>query len=350
MKTYHQVLLEDARDLSRIADDSVELVVTSPPYPMIEMWDAMFAGMNPTIAAALSAGDGSRAFELMHQELDEVWAECFRVLRPGCIACVNIGDAVRTVADDFQLYANHARVVSSMCRAGFSPLPDVLWRKQTNAPNKFMGSGMLPAGAYVTYEHEYVLIFRKGGRRAFTSAADRRNRRASAFFWEERNAWFSDVWTDLKGTTQELADQAARERRAAYPLELAFRLICMHSVYGDTVLDPFLGTGTTIAAAVAAGRNSIGVEIDDGLRRAIWNAVEKAVPAGADRVASRLGAHRAFVRKRTEAGGTWKHHNAHHGFPVTTAQETDIVLHRPARLRAPISGRFEVEYEAAGVC
>ena len=124
-----------------------------------------------------------------------------------------------------------------------------------------MGSGMLPAGAYVTLEHEYVLIFRKDTKREFSSDAEKSARMRSAFFWEERNKWFSDVW-DFKGTVQGLNHCDLRSRSAAYPLELAYRLINMYSLYEDTVLDPFLGTGTTTLASIACGRNSIGFEID----------------------------------------------------------------------------------------
>jgi DNA modification methylase len=258
VRTEHRILFTDSRDLRSVQDNSVDLVVTSPPYPMIEMWDSTFSGLNPLIADTLDANDGPSAFELMHRELDKVWEHCHRILRPGSIACINIGDAVRTIGGDFRIYSNHARVLSAMSTIGFHALPDILWRKQTNAPNKFMGSGMLPAGAYVTYEHEYILIFRKGSKRQFATEEDKARRRASSFFWEERNVWFSDVWTDLKGANQELCDQSARTRSGAYPFELAFRLICMYSLYGDLVFDPFLGTGTTTAAAIAARRNSLG--------------------------------------------------------------------------------------------
>ena len=137
-----------------------------------------------------------------------------------------------------------------------------------------MGSGMLPAGAYVTLEHEYILILRKGGKREFKKESDKQNRRESALFWEERNLWFSDIWFDIKGTpqtlgAQNLGDKTARKRSGAYPFELAHRLINMYSVKGDRVLDPFLGTGTTMAAAMAAGRNSVGYEMDASLGPAI---------------------------------------------------------------------------------
>ena len=216
-----------------------------------------------------------------------------------------------------------------MSRMGFSVLPDILWRKQTNAPNKFMGSGMLPPGAYVTYEHEYVLIFRKGANRVFRAPEEKENRNRSAFFWEERNVWFSDVWTDLKGTIQELASPEARGRSGAYPFELAYRLVNMFSVASDTVLDPFLGTGTTMAAAIASGRNSLGVELDAGLADSIRQTVQGAVAFGNERIARRLSAHRAFVEERAASGRPLKHQNRHYGFPVMTRQEMELVLLRP---------------------
>ena len=184
------------------------------------------------------------------------------MLKNGRFACINIGDATRKVKDDFCLYPNHARVLTHLLKIGFSALPDILWRKQANTPNKFMGSGMLPAGAYVTLEHEYILIVRKGSKREFKTEAEKENRRESALFWEERNAWYSDVWSDIKGTEQKLSKAISRSRSGAFPFDLAYRLINMYAVKGDTVLDPFLGTGTTVTAAITSGRNSIGVEID----------------------------------------------------------------------------------------
>ena len=101
----------------------------------------------------------------------------FRVLKNGRFACINIGDATRKIRDDFCLYPNHARILNYLLDIGFSALPDILWRKQANAPNKFMGSGMLPAGAYVTLEHEYILIVRKGSKREFKTEDEKENRR-----------------------------------------------------------------------------------------------------------------------------------------------------------------------------
>jgi DNA modification methylase len=312
---------------------------------MIQMWDATFTAMNPAIGDALSEEQGAKAVELMHCELDRVWQECVRALKPGGTLCINVGDAVRTIADDFQMYSNHARVISAMGRLGMAQLPDILWRKPTNAPNKFMGSGTLPVGAYVTYEHEYILIFRKGKRRTFTED-EKPNRRASAFFWEERNKWFSDIWEDLQGSTQGLADPTARQRSGAYPFELAYRLICMHSTYGDTVLDPFLGTGTTMTAAIAAGRNSIGVELNEGLRETIAASVAAAVTLGANRVMTRFCEHKRFIDARLQMEQAIKHKSRQYGFPVITSQEIDIVLFLPCSQSTPSADTWKIEYES----
>lgn len=331
MKTTHTLHVGDARRMSLIANDSVHLVVTSPPYPMVTMWDGIFAEMAPTVAVNLAAEHGIMAFEAMHSALDAVWAECHRVLAPGGFACINIGDATRSLGGEFCLYPNHARILMALVRLGFTPLPDILWRKPTNAPNKFMGSGMLPAGAYVTYEHEYILIVRKGGKRIF-SESESAIRARSALFWEERNVWFSDVWADLPGSRQRLGKEGLRERSAAFPLELPYRLVHMYSVQGDTVLDPFVGTGTTMAAALAAGRSSVGHEFAADFRPLVIESLDRAVGEGQARVAARLAAHAEFVSRREAVGKPFKHRSQHYGFPVITRQEVEMCLPVPGRL------------------
>lgn len=329
MQTTHRIIFGDARRLEAIGDAAVALVVTSPPYPMIEMWDETFSRQDGEIAAALKRKEGGRAFERMHRLLDDAWDEIHRVLMPGGLACINIGDATRTVNDHFQLYANHARILSKCLDIGFSNLPAIIWRKQTNAPNKFMGSGTLPAGAYVTLEHEFILVLRKGNRREFRTAEEKLNRARSALFWEERNTWFSDVWFDLKGANQDLIHKDARRRSAAFPFELAYRLVNMFSVRGDTVLDPFLGTGTTLLAAMASNRNSIGVEIDAGLKDVILDlATRNAVETCNSRIRERLSSHLAFVKERRRAKGAdaFKHTNEHFGFPVVTKPEVRMLV------------------------
>ena len=326
MQTTAKLICGPAQSMAGISDESVDLIVTSPPYPLVEMWDEIFALQDGRIGEQLSRGNGRDAFALMHELLDAVWLECNRVMKPGGIACINIGDATRTLDGDFQLYSNHSRILSNFLGQGFAALPDILWRKQTNAPNKFMGSGMLPVGAYVTYEHEYILVLRKGRRRTFTTAAEKAKRRESAFFWEERNVWFSDVWLDVKGTSQGLVDAPTRERSAAFPFELAYRLICMFSVKEDWVLDPFAGTGTTLAAALTAGRNSVGVEIDETLVPVAQNLLRSTPPVANEYNHARLARHAEWATARTAESGPLKYANRHYGFPVMTAQEQDLLL------------------------
>ena len=344
MKTVHRTHFKDSRNMREIDSASVELVVTSPPYPMIEMWDEVFGAHDSAIRKALKTNDGQTAFALMHRVLDTVWKEIHRILKPGGLVCINIGDAARTIRGSFMLYPNHARILTRLLDLGFTPLPAILWRKQTNAPNKFMGSGMLPAGAYVTLEHEHILVVRKGAKRQFATADEKRRRRQSAIFWEERNAWFSDVWLELKGTRQNLRKEAGRRRSGAYPFELAYRLISMFSVKGDTVLDPFLGTGTTLNAAAAAGRNSIGYEIEPGFRRDISSKARGMISPAGQRIRARIDDHLAFVNRCRETGRELKHLNRNYHFPVVTGQETELLLDLPEAVSPAEPDGFHVSY------
>jgi len=344
MITRHQICFQDSRSMEALASDSVDLVVTSPPYPMIEMWDAMFVDQNPEIANVLNKGDGPVAFELMHRQLDAVWQEVWRVLKQGGIACINVGDATRTINSRFRLYSNHARILNQFLKLEFEALPAIIWRKQTNAPNKFMGSGMLPPSAYATLEHEYILILRKGPKREFTLDADKQNRRQSAFFWEERNAWFSDVWMDVKGTAQHLGDRAARLRSAAFPFEVPYRLINMFSVKGDVVVDPFLGIGTTMWAAMTAGRNCVGYEIEKRLRNEIYGIADSMVGYANQRIDRRIQTHVDYIKQNQRPKGGFNYKNVYYNFPVKTRQETQILLSPLMTIQTMGKNSFKVAY------
>lgn len=343
MPTHHQVYYSSSHKMEEIASASVALVVTSPPYPMIEMWDKIFAVQNAQIASALETQDGPQAFSLMHAELFKVWREIERILLPGGIACINIGDATRTINKVFHLFPNHAQIIQQFHELGFQSLPEILWRKQTNAPNKFMGSGMYPPGAYVTLEHEYILIFRKGDKRVFQSESEKQLRRESAYFWEERNQWFSDVW-DFKGITQNLGFTQSRDRSGAFPFELAFRLINMFSIKGDMVVDPFLGLGTTILAAMASERNSLGYEIDQTLEEVITpNLLENKAYLQAY-IDNRLHAHTLFVHDRESKKGPLKYKNEGLSCPIMTQQEKMLVIRQIQGIEHVSPHRFKVNY------
>ncbi|MBI4392844.1 MAG: site-specific DNA-methyltransferase [Euryarchaeota archaeon] len=254
----------DSRDMSALASDSVQLVATSPPYPYIEMWDAQMENMLGLAPGAIGEKPGH--FDAAHRLLGEVWRECLRVLTPGGILAVNIGDATRTVAGEFRCFQNHARVIEECESMGFHSLVPILWKKPTNKPNSFLGSGFYPTNCYVTLDCEYILLFRKGGKRAF--APKDPLRLASQFSKPERDAWFSQVWA-IKGARQ--------EGMAVFPEEIPERLVRMFSVLGDAVLDPFAGSGSTLAVARRLGRKAIGYEVNEALRATI----EGKVPLGA---------------------------------------------------------------------
>ena len=344
MKTEHKTIFADSRRMQGLSDESVDLMVTSPPYPMIEMWDDLFSEQSSLVKKQLKKKDGSGAYESMHKILDATWKEAYRVLKPGGFACINIGDATRSINGNFALYTNHARILKFTQELGFSSLPCILWRKQTNAPNKFMGSGMLPAGAYVTLEHEYILILRKGSKREFKQETDKKNRRASALFWEERNLWFSDIWFDIKGSQQALNDKDTRKRSAAYPFELAYRLINMYSVKGDLVLDPYLGMGTTTSAAIASGRNSVGYEIENTLQDANSRSKNAIIEISQQIISQRLVNHLAFVFQRIKSKGKLKYDNVHYGFPIMTAQEKELLINEPLNIKTIEENLSIVDY------
>ena len=344
IKTTHKIVYDDSREMKDIKSESIDLVITSPPYPMIEMWDEMFSKQNPDIGKALKENNGNLAFELMHKELNKVWKEVYRVLKIGGIACINIGDATRSLNKKFQMYPNHARVLNACLNLGFHALPSILWVKETNKPNKFMGSGVLPVGAYVTLEHEHILILRKGDKREFRKTEEKLNRQKSAFFWEERNIWFSDIWKDINGVFQKLNHNKVRERSGAYPIELTYRLINMFSVQGDTILDPFLGTGTTTLGAIASARNSIGYEIDENFKEIIEERIKEIKGMVNTYIEERIEKHKEFMKKRAELKGEHKYWNKNYNFPVVTRQEREILIPKLKEIQKVEENLFEAEY------
>ena len=253
--------------MKALPDESVPLVVTSPPYPMVALWDSFFAEQS------------ARTYDEMHAFLAQVWAEVARVLIPGGIACVNIGDATRTKDGVFRLYPNHSRVIETFEKLGLVTLPYILWKKPTTKPHykgkgAFLGSGFLPPNAYVTLDMEYILIFRKGGLRTFQPKDPQRYK--SKFTKSERDKLFSQVWT-VTGARQSL--DGLDRRLAAFPEEIPRRLIRMFSILGDLVLDPFLGSGTSLKVAIDLGRRFVGYEtleeLAEVIRRRIGSASQK---------------------------------------------------------------------------
>ncbi len=244
----YRVVIGDSRRMIEAADESVHLVVTSPPYPMVAIWDDFFTDVSAS------------SYDAMHEYLNQTWREVERVLVPGGIACINIGDATRTRDGIFHLYPNHSRIIENFEKLGFVTLPYILWKKPTTKPHykgkgAFLGSGFLPPNAYVTLDMEYILIFRKGPPRSFPPKDP--DRYKSRFTKRERDEWFSQVWK-VPGVRQNV--DGLERRVAAFPEEIPRRLIRMFSVLGDLVLDPFLGSGTSLKAAMELSRRFVGYE------------------------------------------------------------------------------------------
>lgn len=244
----YRVIIGDSRRMHEVGNESVHLTVTSPPYPMVGIWDDFFAEASAS------------SYDAMHEYLNQTWREVQRTLVPGGIACINIGDATRTRDGVFHLYPNHSRIIENFEKLGFVTLPYLLWKKPTNRPHykgkgAFLGSGFLPPNAYVTLDMEYILLFRKGPPRSFPPKDPRRY--DSKFTKKERDEWFSQVWK-VPGARQDL--EGLERRVAAFPEEIPRRLIRMFSIVGDTVLDPFLGSGTTLKVAMDLDRKFVGYE------------------------------------------------------------------------------------------
>ena len=244
----YRVVIGDSREMAEVNDGSIHLIVTSPPYPMVAIWDDFFTEVSAS------------TYDAMHEYLNQVWREVERVLVPGGIACINIGDATRTRDGLFHLYPNHSRIIENFEKLSFVTLPYILWKKPTTKPHykgkgAFLGSGFLPPNAYVTLDMEYILIFRKGPPRSFPPKDP--DRYKSRFTKRERDEWFSQVWK-VQGVRQSV--DGLERRVAAFPEEIPRRLIRMFSVLGDLVLDPFLGSGTSLKAAMELGRRFVGYE------------------------------------------------------------------------------------------
>ncbi|MHA1630220.1 MAG: DNA-methyltransferase [Candidatus Heimdallarchaeota archaeon] len=272
IKTTSKIIIGDSTTMKEIGENEIHLMITSPPYPMIKMWDNIFRSAIPEVKVLEQQmeeeTDKSKRekyvyeiYNLFHKYLENVWKETYRVLVDGGIACINIGDATRKINGIFRLFPNHSKIIEICEKIGFITLPYIIWKKPTNKPNAFLGSGFLPTNGYITLDVEYILIFRKNGPRKFPPKDQLRY--ASKFTKKERDVWFSQTW-NIRGEKQNHSEFI--RRTAAFPEEIPRRLIRMFSIIGDTVLDPFLGTGTTAKMAMELQRNFIGYEIDEKLK------------------------------------------------------------------------------------
>lgn len=278
--TTHKVIFGNSQQMPEITDSTIHLVLTSPPYPMIQMWDQSFAEIDPKIAELIKRFGPNcpnavvtQIYDLMHENLAYVWKEIYRVLIEGGIVCINIGDATRNINSNFRLFPNHSRIIEHMEKIGFTTLPYLLWKKPTTKPKykgkgAFLGSGFLPPNAYVTLDCEFILLFRKGKLRRFPPKYPLRYQ--SALTKKQRDEWFTQIW-NVTGSRQTITE--LERRTAAYPDEIADRLVKMFSIKGDIVLDPFVGSGTTVKVAMQNHRSSIGYETDQNMLQIITKKV-----------------------------------------------------------------------------
>jgi site-specific DNA-methyltransferase (adenine-specific) len=249
-RTAHRLHLGDARDLSWISAESIHLVVTSPPYWTLKEYEHRDGQL----------GD-IKDYENFLGELDKVWAECARVLVPGGRICCVVGDVCipRKKGGRHYILPLHADIQVRARRLGLDCLTPVLWHKIANGVTEAEGNGAgfygkpYQPGAVVKNDVEYILFMRKGGKYRSASTIQKA---LSMLTKEEMQSWFRSFWTDIRGASTRSGHPAP------YPVELAERLIRMFSFAGDTILDPFVGVGSTCIAAINSGRNSIGNEIE----------------------------------------------------------------------------------------
>jgi len=247
--TRHRLYMGDARNMSSLESESVHLVLTSPPYWTLKEYrdsDAQLGHIED--------------YNLFLHELDKVWKQCFRALVPGGRLICVVGDVCLSRRENggrHTVVPLHASIQEHCRKMGYDNLAPIIWHKISNAAYEveggsgFLGKPYEPNGV-VKNDIEFILMQRKpGGYRAPELAT----KILSLISAENHKIWFQQIWAGLTGAS-------TKHHPAPYPTELAARLIRMFSFVGDTVLDPFLGTGTTTVAAAKWGRNSIGFEVD----------------------------------------------------------------------------------------
>jgi DNA modification methylase len=250
LPTHHRLYRRDSRAIDFLQPESIHLVVTSPPYWTLKDYNV---------------GEGQMGYiedyETFLIELDKIWAACFRALVPGGrLVCV-VGDVClsrRKNKGEHVVMPLHASIQEHCRQLGFNNLAPIIWHKIANAVYEATGNGggflgkPYEPNSVIKNDIEFILMERKPGGYRSPSVA---TRILSVIPGDSHKAWFQQIWTGVTGAS-------TKAHPAPYPLQLAERLIRMFSFVGDTVLDPFMGTGTTSVAAAKWGRNSVGVEVD----------------------------------------------------------------------------------------
>lgn len=245
MQTFHTIVNGDCRRMNEVKDNSVHLIVTSPPYWQLKDYgDERQIGFNDT-------------YEEYINNLNLVWKECYRVLHDGCRLCINIGDqfARSVYYGRYKIIPIHSEIIRFCEIMGFDFMGQIIWQKTTTMNTtggaSIMGSYPYPRNGMVKLDFEYILLFKKRG---VAPQPTMEQKEQSKMTNEEWNTYFNGHWY-FNGVKQD-------KHLAMFPEELPYRLIRMFSFPNETVLDPFLGSGTTSAVAKKIGRNSIGYEIN----------------------------------------------------------------------------------------
>lgn len=254
-QTFHKMRLGDARNLAWLPDNSVHLVVTSPPYWTLKDYEPNEQQMGSI-----------HEYNKFLDELDKAWSECYRVLAPGGRICCVVGDVCipRKRAGRHYVMPLHADIQVRARAIGLDCLTPILWHKIANGVTEAEGNGAgfygkpYQPGAIIKNDIEYILFLRKGGN---YRSPEPLQKALSMLTKKEMQNWWKSIWADIRGASTRSGHPAP------YPVELAERLIRMFSFAGDTVLDPFSGTGSTSLAALRAGRNSIGNELEPSYMR-----------------------------------------------------------------------------------
>ncbi|MDR2823825.1 MAG: thermonuclease family protein [Prevotellaceae bacterium] len=245
MSNIHKIINGDSRQMNELEDSSVHLIITSPPY-----WQLKDYGTDNQIGF-------NDSYESYINHLNLVWAECFRVLHDGCRLCVNIGDqfARSVYYGRYKVIPIHSEIIKFCETAGFDFMGQIIWQKattmNTTGGGAVMGSFPHPRNGIVKLDFEYILLFKKQGNAPKPSEEQKKN---AVMTNEEWNTYFNGHWY-FNGAKQD-------KHLAMFPEELPRRLIKMFSFPGETVLDPFMGSGTTASVARKLNRNSAGYEIN----------------------------------------------------------------------------------------
>ena len=246
MPNLAKIIIGDSRRMAEVKDEDIDLVVTSPPYWHIKDYGSVGqTGFGQSLHAYL-------------KDLYHTWRECFRLLRPGSRLCLNIGDqfARSAIYGRYKVIPLHAELIAQCEEIGFDFMGAVIWRKKTTMNTtggaNVMGSYPYPPNGLVEIDYEFIQIFKKPGpgRKVAPEV-----KAASKLTKEEWKEYFSGHWQF--GGARQLGHEAR------FPEELPRRLIKMFTFHGDTVLDPFLGSGTTVKAALELGRQAVGYEINE---------------------------------------------------------------------------------------